>query len=95
MWTKVNTREQLAALNGGDIIVKYPIFDDTEEVFNPDDSERISVRYVESNNKNVDTMNLSLIFNVVIPGKGAGRFGDIFLYYQDMINCQAYWVWTE
>ena len=95
MWTRITTREQLSNLQRGRIIVRYPVLNfDPVDNFDENDAERISIRFIESNNTGVETMNISLVLNVNIEGDndGINRFGNIFQSYQDIINSMSYWV---
>jgi hypothetical protein len=46
MWTKITSREQLAALQVNTIVVKYPIFGEAQETYDGATQENVSPRIV-------------------------------------------------
>lgn len=94
MWKKVTTKEQLAALNSGDAIIKYPIKGVPQESFDEANPENISPRVVTGNDG--ESLHLSFLYNDKrndpILGMYKSVFGPVDKSYADLIAQRTWWV---
>lgn len=94
MWNKVKTKEQLAALQQGDAIIKYPIKGAPLETFDEANPENISPRVVSGNEG--ETLHLSFLYNDKrndpILGMYKSVFGPVDKTYNDIIAERLWWV---
>ncbi len=93
MWHKIRTNGQLTAMPVGTLIIKYPVCGEPVDVFNMDDREMMSIRYVTSNAEKFEDIALSLISNNSERFAIADRivFGPMHKQYRDIIKEGNYW----
>lgn len=94
MWKKVISKEQLASLQTGDALVKYPLKGGIEESFDAADPDNISPRVVSDNNG--ASLRLGFLFsdrqNDPILGMYKSVFGPIEMSYEEIIAKRVWWV---